>query len=598
VALSESVTGRSGGLAPLALLLVSVYLITAGVFVVFGQWIGHLFKTHKPLWAYSLEVFGSILGILLFAGLSWLGASPIVWFCIGFSLLLAIIRGNILDYGIAAVCVGLALFFCQEISSSSIWSPYYRIQVEPVTSIQDIKNQRIANYTRPVAYALTVNNDYHQMVLDLSPNNTEIDFFRDWRALYDLPYEKAQNLPPGPVLIVGAGTGNDVSAALRKTDRKIVACEIDPVILKLGKDLHFERPYENPRVEVVVDDARSFFQKTGGKFAMVVFGFLDSHTPLSSFSSLRLDNFVYTMDSIKKARQILLPGGKICLTFASNEQWIHDRFVHMLGLIFQNPTDVYHNKEGYANGIVYMNFKAREGSEAGIPAVPDKSLVLPADDWPFLYLKAPGIPDHYIVFIAIALLLGCGSMLLLPKGQRKIHFPYFFLGAAFFLIETSNVVTLSLIYGSTWFVNVTVFTGILALVLLGNLTSHLMKTPRLEMVAGLLAVSILVAYLVPTSSLLSIENRLLQAVAAVLTYLGPVYFASLIFAGLIKDETRLYQAYGSNVLGAVAGGVGEYLSLVFGFKFLLGIALVFYIVVYVLVKSEKGLSRSWRPSAT
>ena len=67
--------GRPGGIfiqgdlqvatLPPWLILASLYFLVTVVFAVFGQWIGTLFKTHRPLWAYSVEVFGSIVGILL-----------------------------------------------------------------------------------------------------------------------------------------------------------------------------------------------------------------------------------------------------------------------------------------------------------------------------------------------------------------------------------------------------------------------------------------------------------------------------------------------------------------------------------------------------
>jgi hypothetical protein len=55
-----------------------------------------------------------------------------------------------------------------------------------------------------------------------------------------------------------------------------------------------------------------------------------------------------------------------------------------------------------------------------------------------------------------------------------------------------------------------------------------------------------------------------------------VFFAAMIFAALIKNEARLDQAYGSNVLGAVVGGACEYLSMLVGFKALLLLTFVLY----------------------
>ena len=91
----------------------------------------------------------------------------------------------------------------------------------------------------------------------------------------------------------------------------------------------------------------------------------------------------------------------------------------------------------------------------------------------------------------------------------------------------------------------------------------------------------------PVSNLLAIESPALRAIAAVLVFLGPVYFAACIFASLIKDEERFYQAYGSNVLGAVVGGVFEYFSLLLGFKMLLLIVLAFYIAAFAFLMIKR-----------
>jgi hypothetical protein len=66
-----------------------------------------------------------------------------------------------------------------------------------------------------------------------------------------------------------------------------------------------------------------------------------------------------------------------------------------------------------------------------------------------------------------------------------------------------------------------------------------------------------------------------------------IYFASLVFGRLIKQEESLYQAYGSNLLGAVIGGSLEYFSLIMGIKFLLIITLVFYALAFLFLTRSR-----------
>jgi spermidine synthase len=579
---------RSATVLPGALLLAIVYVIAAFVFLIFGQWIGKLFRPLPPLRAYSIEIVGSIAGILLFTLLAYLGLSPIVWFTIGFALVLPLLDRNRWDLRIAVVAVVVAFVSALPQTKGFIWSPYYRIAVSPITSLQDAATKKEVRFREPLGYAVHVNNDYHQMLLGLGRGAPHHPFVSEWRSLYDRPYAAAKFLPPGPILIVGAGTGNDVAAALRNTDRRIYAVEIDPRIVEIGRRLHPEHPYDDPRVTVVVNDARQFFEDTDEQFALVVFGFLDSHTLLSNFSSLRLDNFVYTKESLEQVKRLLKPEGQVHLTFASNRPWIHKRFVALLDSVFDAKTRVFARTTGYTNGVVYSNLKA----EAPRSHAPAAAIRIPTDDWPFLYLQEARIPRHYVIFMVLALLLASLSLLALPRGERGIRLPYFFLGAAFFLVETSNVIRLSLMYGSTWYVNVLVFTGILALVLLGNLTMAKIQRPRIGAIMVVLAASIGLGLLIPAGQLLAIRSEALQAIAAVLVYLGPVYCASLIFAALIRDEENLYQAYGSNVLGAVVGGVTEYFSLVLGFQLLLVITLGFYLAAYVAYLAGRRVVRA------
>jgi spermidine synthase len=586
-----SVSQQAGHWLSLWLVLPPVYLCSAFVFVVFGQWIGILMSERPtPLLAYSVEVLGSVLGIALFALLSYLETTPLVWFGVGFGVLLLVVERSRASYAVAGVCCLLVLVGTAPQVRQFVWSPYYKIYVEPLSQIHDTAHDRPVALSGSMGHTLTVNNDYHQMMLDLGPREEEHAFFSSWRELYDAPYHDAAGLPPGPVLVVGAGTGNDVAAALRRTDRHVHAVEIDPAILRLGLDLHPERPYSDPRVTLWVDDARSFFQSTDERFALVVFGFLDSHTLLSSFSSVRLDNFVYTLESFERVKSILLPGGRVAVTFASNRAFIHERMLALLDRVYGGPTGVFTGsvEPRYANGTLYVASnrgpdppRSAEASER-----PSRRPLVPEDDWPFLYLRGRGIPSHYWPFLTTIVALACASLLLLPRGERRLRLPYFFLGAGFFLIETSNVVSLSLLYGSTWSVNALVFGGVLVLVLLGNLTVHRLHVATITPWFGLLALSVLLAYVAEPSWLLDLESGPLRAAGAVAVFLGPVYFAAVIFATLIKNEARLFEAYGSNTLGAVLGGACEYLSTLVGFKALLAVTLVFYLGAFLFSRRQ------------
>lgn len=147
---------------------------------------------------------------------------------------------------------------------------------------------------------LNVNRDFHQYIHDLSleriasvADDETRRIVEGTRIVYDIPYVVAGRA--SRVLVVGAGTGNNVQAALRNGAEHTTAVDIDGTILKLGEMLHPEEPYSDPSVRLVTNDGPAFLQQYDGEpFDVVSFGFLDSHALFSAMSSLRLENYVYT----------------------------------------------------------------------------------------------------------------------------------------------------------------------------------------------------------------------------------------------------------------------------------------------------------------
>ena len=65
------------------------------------------------------------------------------------------------------------------------------------------------------------------------------------------------------MLVIGAGTGNDVGVALSEGARHVDAVEIDPELVQLGKEHNPEHAYQSRRVTIHVGDGRAYLQDTG-----------------------------------------------------------------------------------------------------------------------------------------------------------------------------------------------------------------------------------------------------------------------------------------------------------------------------------------------
>ena len=97
---------------------------------------------------------------------------------------------------------------------------------------------------------IEVNNIFHQSMAPVGQK----EYFYQW------PYTVFGDTFDD-VLILGAGSGTDVAAALRHGAKHVDAVEIDPVIIRLGRERHPDHPYSDPRVTVINDDARHFLRR-------------------------------------------------------------------------------------------------------------------------------------------------------------------------------------------------------------------------------------------------------------------------------------------------------------------------------------------------
>ena len=563
-------------------------LLITYIFIPIGQTVSRQIElAPRPLYGYSWNLAGSLVGILAFFAVSWLALPPAVWFTIVLAGMALLPSNRSATIRLAAAILPVVLLLVDPYSPHrfNLWTPYQQIELEDV-NFPDGELSRTE---------IRVNHTSYQTIVNLSP-----DFLaRHPGLLTEAPDENPYNLPfrftsPNPsVLIVGSGTGNDVAAALRHGSRSVAAVEIDPIILALGRRLHPERPYDDPRVSAHLTDARAFMKRTPARYDLILFGLLDSHTQLSDYSNMRLDNFVYTEESFREARALLAPGGVLFLKFYVSHGFVGRRLAEMLTRTFGKAPVVFLASSSYTTSAVCFAVSTStqvETSLAGDPrlrqfvdarqpaflAIPEVAVT--TDDWPYLYHQGHWIPSIFYLLSALVILLAAVFYFQIPEARTRVPSLFFFsMGAGFLLLETQVVSRLALYFGTTWQVNGIVIAAILSALLLANFVIERQKQrpswPRSWTLIGILG-GIACAYFVPFNRIPG-SAALVGSFAAVV-FAIPIFFAGLLFASEFRSTASPAAALGANMLGAVVGGLLENLSLIIGMKALLLAAALLY----------------------
>ena len=192
-----------------------------------------------------------------------------------------------------------------------------------------------------------------------------------------------------------------------------------------------------------------------------------------------------------------------------------------------------------------------------------------------------------VALSVVAILSVSGEMRQALIRGKGIDGEMFFYGFAFLLIETKFVTAMNLVWGATWLTSAVVFGSILVTILVGTIVMELRPVPWQVAGIGLVA-TLLVTYALPPASLLSTSMG--SKLGLSVLYVGaPIVFASLCFAARFKARPAADLAFGWNLLGAVLGGLTEFLSMALGFRALTLVAVVAYLLAFLAAKRNIDL---------
>jgi SAM-dependent methyltransferase len=585
-----------GGMLLAMIFVVPLFALIATAFIPFGQLVGwYLENAPKGVAAYSVNVLASLAGIAGFTLLCFLNQPPWVWFLVAGIVCSAFFWRDARARKVLAVtflvCVAL-LALPEDRTAKTYWSPYQKLTILPQYDGGHL-----------VSYSLITNSSLYQKIVDLSPQFVHAHpvVFHEHpldQNSYNMPYRFYPS--PPSVLVLGSGMGNDVAAALRNGAGHVEAVEIDPLILQLGKQLHFEHPYQSPRVHVVVNDARNYIENSHEKFDLIVFSLLDSHTTTSHFTNIRIDNYVYTREALARAKQLLKPDGLFVVKFQVETPWIAGRLYELMEATFaQKPIQFQADIGGYD---MSGRFFVAGSPERLAKAISDPSLAaylashgtLPmqaatptTDDWPYFYQHAPGLPI-IVILVSLAVLIVFGWFLRQAGGEGgRIDLHFMFLGAGFMLLEAQIVSKMALLFGTTWVVNAVVVSGLLCLIIAANVVyGALPRIPLAAAYVGLL-IALAVMFAVRLANLFY-ESWILRALVATLALCTPVFFAGIIFISSFARAGFRGSALGSNLFGALLGGLLESSSMWFGLKSLTILAALLYLASAIFLRATRS----------
>jgi len=597
---------------PIELLAGYFFALVALLFAALGQEMGRRFAViENRLLSYSVDILGSLAGIVAFAAMSYFRLPAYFWFAIALALGAYFVPRRRWLHALGALAAVALVFWADwprdayGVATEVVWSPYYQVRFKP-------------RYM-----SIDVNNIGHQGMQRVDGQG----------AGYFLPHllnRDSGQKPFEDVLIIGAGSGNDVAAALAQGARHVDAVEIDPVLNELGRRHHPNRPYSDPRVTIHLGDGRSFLHTTDQKYDAVIYALVDSLALHTSYSSVRLESFLFTEGAFRDIKARLKPGGVFIMYNWYRQGWLVCRLASLAERVFGSPPlvvsipsraairadDSLRNYATYlmvgdpsSSAVASIRTKlasdqffwlyhqppfnipingfgrsapvksAAAGSPFQIAAVEVERApreYVPTDDWPFLYLRQPAIPTLNLRGMTIVAVL---SLIILfvfaPVRRARPSAQMFFLGAGFMLLETKGVVHMALLFGSTWMVNSIVFFAILFMILVSNLYVLAVRPRRLWPYYLVLIAALLANLLVPMDTFLALPGTTKVIASCAVVYL-PVFFAGVIFATVFRSSKRPDIDFGSNVGGIILGGLTEYLSLIFGFNALVGIAIGYY----------------------
>ena len=336
-----------------------------------------------------------------------------------------------------------------------------------------------------------------------------------------------------------------------------------------------DHPYDDPRVDVHINDGRAFLERTDTKYDLIIFALPDSLTLVAG-------------DEPAATRELPVhPGGARGRARPPRaRRRVRDVQLLPRGLARRPARATPRQPRSVTTRASTCSSTVRAVIIGGLtPRRPDLRTGAGAvtrrargpgpvtDGRPFLYLKDAGIPSIYLSRIGMILRRSASPRCAwsAARCRRCGRTPTCSSSAPRSCCSRPSAVTgFALLFGTTWVVNAIVFTGVLLAVLAAVEVTRRFRTPSLPVMYALLAAAWLLAWLVP-------ERLAAVAAADPLRSWSPRRSPSCRSSAPTscspsgsRTRPRTPRRFGANLLGAMVGGCLEYTALVVGYPALLG----------------------------
>ncbi|MBI2265110.1 MAG: hypothetical protein HYU64_08050 [Armatimonadetes bacterium] len=193
----------------------------------------------------------------------------------------------------------------------SLWSSLARVDVfAPLPSTSWGLSPTFSGKIPP-QIGITLDGDAFTAIVEESPSGPNLDFLDYLPA--SLPYTL---LHEPKTIVIGAGGGMDVQAALRNGSRSVKAVELNPVVMNLVKERfrHFSGDlYRKPRVEAICGEGRHYLNRSGERFDLVHIPLVDSWTAGAGGAYTLSENYLYTVEAFEEYLNHLSDNGILAI---------------------------------------------------------------------------------------------------------------------------------------------------------------------------------------------------------------------------------------------------------------------------------------------